>query len=135
MSEQKRQIGLRLRKERQRLGLSQNELGNRGGVEANAQGRYENGIRAPNATYFMAVADLGIDLLFVLTGVKTVTAAKDLSPAERDLMIKFRSLLLEDQNAIMQVMGTIAKLLELTLDGKTTAVNGNNLLRKNPELT
>ena len=42
-------IGLRLRQERERLGLSQKIFGEIGGVEANAQGKYENGDRAPKA--------------------------------------------------------------------------------------
>ncbi|VCU67782.1 putative transcriptional regulator [Pseudomonas synxantha] len=40
-------IGSRLRQERERLGLPQKVFGEIGGVEANAQGKYENGGRAP----------------------------------------------------------------------------------------
>lgn len=40
-------IGPRLKKERLRLKLSQSALGAIGGVETNAQGNYENGVRSP----------------------------------------------------------------------------------------
>ncbi|EIK67694.1 hypothetical protein PseBG33_2106 [Pseudomonas synxantha BG33R] len=40
-------IGSRLRQERERLGLPHKVFGEIGGVEANAQGKYENGGRAP----------------------------------------------------------------------------------------
>jgi len=42
-------LGNRLKEERKRLGLSQQELGSIGGVEANAQGKYENGERIPRS--------------------------------------------------------------------------------------
>ncbi|WP_163033462.1 helix-turn-helix domain-containing protein, partial [Pseudomonas viridiflava] len=44
-------IGPRLKRERLRLKLSQSALGAIGGVETNAQGNYENGIRSPRADY------------------------------------------------------------------------------------
>ena len=125
MVDQNGGIGVRLRIERRRLGLTQREFGKRGGVEPNAQSRYERGDRFPNSTYFVAVADLGVDLLFVLTGVKNITDVRNFNPAEQDVLIKFRSLLIEDQSAIMQLMGTITKLLKLTLDGTTPATDNN----------
>ena len=60
-------IGSRLRQERKRLGLSQREMGQLGGVAANAQGRYESGERVPKADYLAAVAYIGVDILYVLT--------------------------------------------------------------------
>ncbi|MGQ7863096.1 helix-turn-helix transcriptional regulator [Pseudomonas sp. CBSPBW29] len=61
-------IGARLKAERARLGYSQAALGKVGGVETNAQGRYENGVRFPRADYLAAVAKVGVDVLFVITG-------------------------------------------------------------------
>lgn len=61
-------IGTRLKQERKRLGLSQRELGHFGGVAANAQGRYESGERVPKADYLAAVANVGVDVLYLLTG-------------------------------------------------------------------
>lgn len=62
-----KEIGTRLRAERKRLGLSQRELGGLGGVAANAQGKYESGERLPKADYLVALAEGGVDVLYVLT--------------------------------------------------------------------
>lgn len=61
-------IGQRLKQERLRLKLSQSALGAMGGVETNAQGNYENGIRSPRADYLARIAAAGVDVGFVVTG-------------------------------------------------------------------
>lgn len=74
-------IGERLKSERLRLGLSQARVGSIGGVEVNAQGRYENGIRLPRADYLAAIAGLGIDVLFVITGHRNQNGNADSAKA------------------------------------------------------
>ncbi|WP_122317260.1 helix-turn-helix domain-containing protein [Pseudomonas cichorii] len=61
-------IGPRLKRERIRLKLSQSALGSIGGVETNAQGNYENGIRSPRADYLSRISNAGIDVTYVVTG-------------------------------------------------------------------
>ncbi|KPW25634.1 Transcriptional regulator [Pseudomonas cannabina pv. alisalensis] len=61
-------IGPRLKRERLRLKLSQSALGAIGGVETNAQGNYENGIRSPRADYLSRIADAGVDITYLVTG-------------------------------------------------------------------
>ena len=63
-------MGLRLKLERKRLGLSQRDLGVIGGVEANAQGHYESGQRLPRADYLFKIAAAGVDINRVVTGVE-----------------------------------------------------------------
>lgn len=58
----------RLREERKRLGLSQEDLATMGGVKLNAQSNYENGKRAPDADYLARVAAHGVDVGFLFTG-------------------------------------------------------------------
>ncbi|MDR0189467.1 helix-turn-helix transcriptional regulator [Pseudomonas yamanorum] len=70
-------IGARLKSERLRLGLSQSAIGAIGGVEVNAQGRYESGIRFPRADYLASVAKSGVDILFVITGKRTENGNAD----------------------------------------------------------
>ncbi|KTC58231.1 helix-turn-helix domain-containing protein [Pseudomonas savastanoi] len=62
-------IGPRLKKERLRLKLSQSALGAIGGVETNAQGNYENGIRSPRADYLSSISNAGVDVAYVVTGL------------------------------------------------------------------
>lgn len=61
-------IGVRLREERERLGLSQTAFGELGGASKASQVRYENGGRSPDGEYLSAVAKHGVDVFYVLTG-------------------------------------------------------------------
>lgn len=103
-------IGARLRKERERLGLSQRAFGEIGGVEANAQGKYESGDRAPKADYLAAVAAKGVDILYVLTGKPTPVPVDNLSTSEEKVLGSYRALHKEDQDAIKRLTMTMAEL-------------------------
>ena len=103
-------IGSRLRQERDRLGLSQKAFGMIGGVEANAQGKYENGDRAPKADYLSRVAERGVDVLYVLTGSPTPTLMDNLSQVEEKVLVSYRVLQKEDQDAIRRLTTTLADL-------------------------
>lgn len=103
-------IGIRLREERDRLGLSQKVFGEIGGVEANAQGKYESGHRVPKADYLAAVARRGVDVLYVLTGTRTPVSLNHLSQVEEWVLGSYRSLEKEDQDAIRRLTTTLAEL-------------------------
>lgn len=72
-------IGERLRAERDRLGLKQEDFAqavkHQGakGVTRQSQSLYEAGKRVPDAYYLQAVASLGVDVQYVVTGRRTVT--------------------------------------------------------------
>ncbi|MGO4813346.1 helix-turn-helix domain-containing protein [Cupriavidus sp. 2MCAB6] len=76
-------VGERLREERQRLDLSQEELGARGGVRKQAQLNYEKGERAPDTGYLLAIADAGVDIAYILTGHRTMEGAVSLDAARQ----------------------------------------------------
>lgn len=61
-------VGLRLREERQRLGLDQTTFGQAGGVKKGAQIAYEKDGTPPNTEYLRALESLGVDIGYVLTG-------------------------------------------------------------------
>lgn len=46
-----------------------------GGVSLNSQSNYENGHRSPDAAYLERVAALGVDVSYLLTGVRTRQAS------------------------------------------------------------
>ncbi|MDD0973827.1 helix-turn-helix domain-containing protein [Pseudomonas fontis] len=81
-------IGDRLRQERERLGFSQSAFGAIGGVKKLAQLKYEQGERYPGADYLEAVAKVGADVLFIVTGSRS---AELLSPEELELLDRFRA--------------------------------------------
>lgn len=79
----------RLREERERLGLSQEKMGLTGGVLKRAQIHYEQGERAPDASYLGAIAAAGADVLYILTGARA-PAVPAMDMAERLLVENYR---------------------------------------------
>lgn len=75
-------LGDRLRAERERLGLSQQELADLCGVTMRSQRNYEKGERQPDAAYLAAMAAARIDMLYVVTGQHSasVTDRSNVSP-------------------------------------------------------
>lgn len=69
-------IGTRLRLERQRLGKTQTEMADIGGVRKNAQSHYENDSNAPDTTYLERIAKAGVDIHFLFYGEYSDAAAK-----------------------------------------------------------
>lgn len=71
-------IGARLRLERERLGKSQTEFAaiaeaaGVAGATRQSQSLYEKGKRTPDAGYLAAVAAVGVDVIYVLTGSHSV---------------------------------------------------------------
>lgn len=61
-------IGERLRNERERLGLNQEAFAALAGAHRKSQGNYEKGDRLPDAGYLSAIAAVGVDVLYILTG-------------------------------------------------------------------
>lgn len=70
-------FGERLRAERVRLALSQEQTAAIGGVTRKTQGLYEKNERMPDAQYLTELAGAGMDICYVLTGdrAKDVLAA------------------------------------------------------------
>ncbi|OLU22539.1 transcriptional regulator [Pseudomonas sp. PA15(2017)] len=103
-------IGDRLREERERLGMSQAVFGELGGVKANAQGNYEKGDRYPDAAYLAAVAERGVDVLYVVTGERRPTSADSISSAEVDLLEHYRQLPANDQTHTNRMVTAMAEM-------------------------
>lgn len=67
-SDTKGTIGERLREERIRLKMSQQNFGAAGGVRTDAQYKYECGFRIPRADYLAKISKIGADIFYVVTG-------------------------------------------------------------------
>lgn len=72
-------IGERLREERERFGLNQTFFAQFGGVQKHSQINYESNKRAPDATYLAAIASMGADVLYILTGMRGENTAFNLT--------------------------------------------------------
>lgn len=84
--------GERLREERERLGLTQSQMGELAGVTKKSQINYEKGERHPDSVYLAAIAAAGADVLYILTGQRNPAApAHRLTPDEQELLALFRA--------------------------------------------
>lgn len=101
-------FGSRIRAERERLGMTQRVFGDIGGVEPNAQGKYESGERTPRIDYLAAVTARGVDASYVLSGTPTPMAVDSLSPEEGQLLASFRCLQPADQAAVRRLVGSLS---------------------------
>ncbi|MGB6054491.1 MAG: helix-turn-helix domain-containing protein [Burkholderiaceae bacterium] len=82
-------FGERLRSERNRLGLNQDDFAALGGVKKRAQITYEQDERLPDAAYLQGVAGSGVDVLYVLIGETAVNA---ITSDEKELLLGYRLL-------------------------------------------
>lgn len=63
-------IGARLREERKLMSLSQAEFAALAGATRISQGAYENGKYMPNLEYLILLAQHGVDIGYIVTGVR-----------------------------------------------------------------
>lgn len=94
-------IGQRLKRERIRLGKSQAEIADELGIAKKSQTNYELGHASPSAPYLAGAARLGIDVVYVLTGITSQALAGD----EAELLRCFRSASPELQAAVLRTLG------------------------------
>lgn len=97
-------IGERLKEERSRLGLSQTDLGAAGGVGKTTQINYEKGTGTPDAKYLAAVEELGVDVLYVVTGRRIPVSDQLIAIDELEMVMNVRGLLSEDKEAVKRLM-------------------------------
>lgn len=64
----------RLKEERERLGFNQTQFGAIGGTTKKSQIDYEKGTTQPRASYLAALAKIGVDVQYVLTGERSAQA-------------------------------------------------------------
>lgn len=72
-----RTFGQRLRQERDRLGLSQTDFAERGGVRRTTQHIYESDTRVPDLNYLERVQEAGADLAYLVLGVRLPAGRQD----------------------------------------------------------
>jgi len=82
-------VGFRLKQERQRLGMSQDDFSAVCGMKRRAQMSYEHDERSPDAEYLRALAAIGVDIQFVVTGIASTST---LSNDEKELVTGYRGL-------------------------------------------
>jgi transcriptional regulator with XRE-family HTH domain len=102
------EIGIRLREERRRLNILLKDLAQLGDVRPNAQSAYENGSRFPRADYLAAIATVGIDILYVISGKRTSFSLEHLKADEFELIGSFRAMHKGDQQVFKRVAAALS---------------------------
>lgn len=102
-------IGERLKEERSRLGLSQTDLGAAGGVGKTTQINYEKGAGSPDAKYLAAVEPLGVDVLYVVTGVRKALPSTCLSREATEFFEVYQQVSESDREVLFRTAQAFAK--------------------------
>ena len=95
-------FGKRLAEERKRLGFNQEVMAAHGGVKKQAQSLYESGKRKPDSEYLTLVAEAGVDVSYVITGVASQPEPSlSLSPDQQMLLDAYNELPVNQQKALL----------------------------------
>ena len=97
--------GDRLKEERERLGFSQTAFAAIGDTTKKSQIDYEKNTTQPKAAYLAAIAAIGADVLYILTGQRSPAA---LTADELELLERFRAASLEGKAAAMGALRGVA---------------------------
>lgn len=127
--EQTVSIGDRLREERQRLDMNQTQLGERGGVTKKTQMLYESGERFPDAAYLAAVAGIGADVRYIVTGERETQPGVTLTAAEQLLIERYRMSPSALQNAALRVLLGSETAGTQQVSGKGNRVAGRDVIQ------
>lgn len=97
-------IGKRLKEARLAANYrSQGDLADAIGIKRESQNRFESGRQTPGGEYFSKIADAGLDVLYVITGVSTM-----LSTEEAVLLDNFRAACAEQQEQLLNASRALA---------------------------
>jgi transcriptional regulator with XRE-family HTH domain len=105
-------IGSRLKDERELLKLNQEDFAALGGVGRKTQFNYESGERAPDGAYLAALAQHGVDVQYILTGLRasTLTALHEASQEAaamnlpKELQAKLQELLFASKTGGLELL-------------------------------
>lgn len=102
-------IGDRLKEERERLGFNQTEFAAQAGASKNSQYNYEKGERSPDASYLAAVAEIGVDVLYVVTGERKPYSADSISNDVADFLTVYLLIEEPDRDVLRRMASAFAK--------------------------
>lgn len=63
-------FGDRLKLERKRLGMNQEQFGAKAGVQRFTQYQYEAEVNSPTVRYLASILEIGVDLTYILFGIR-----------------------------------------------------------------
>ncbi|KQQ84096.1 transcriptional regulator [Xanthomonas sp. Leaf131] len=96
-------VGKRLKEERKRLGLTQEEMAVQLGLTRYAQLNFEKDVNLPGGAYLLAALDRGVDVMYVLSGHRA-----QLDPLDRRLLSLIKNASPAARNAALAALGASA---------------------------
>tara|TARA_R110000868_G_scaffold363141_2_gene625422 strand:- start:69 stop:407 length:339 start_codon:yes stop_codon:yes gene_type:complete len=102
-------IGARLQKERQRVGLTQGEFAEKLGIAKRTLAGYEGGNADIGASVLELARGIGVDVLNVVSGIRTPTPETTLSEPEAQLVDDYRKMRSEDQGSAQRLVSALAE--------------------------
>ncbi len=104
-TKQKQEIGARLRAERERLGYSEAQIAQLLGIPLETYQHFENGEGDPGIYRMPRLADIGFDILYVITETRHIPGRE-----EDDLLKRFRSLSMRGKATVFNTMDALERL-------------------------
>ncbi|WP_407466291.1 helix-turn-helix domain-containing protein [Xanthomonas campestris] len=96
-------VGKRLKEERKRLGLTQEEMAVQLGLTRYAQLNFEKDVNLPGGAYLLAALDRGVDVMYVLSGHRA-----QVEPADLRLLSLIKNAPPVARNAALAALGVAA---------------------------
>ncbi|RTR82558.1 XRE family transcriptional regulator [Pseudomonas aeruginosa] len=103
-------IGARLQIERKRVGLNQDEFAQRVGVAKRTLAGYEAGNADVGASVLALSANIGVDVLYVVTGERKLQPIDGMDGSETQLVENYRQLSEEDRNYTSRVVAAMVEM-------------------------
>jgi len=107
----------RLREERVETGMSQTEFAAVAGVGKQSQINYESGKRHPDASYLSAIAGIGVDVLYILTGRRELSASQPRTMKDVHNAVMAGAIRGTQVKVMGEVMGEERPIYNVSLDG------------------
>lgn len=105
-------ISERLKEVREALGVSQQAMANRLDVSLRSQQNYEAGSRTPDAMYLAALAAIGVDVLYIVTGQRN-EAMPAVDASEQALLESYRRCKPEARVHLIQTAALLSAGLDM----------------------
>lgn len=122
-------FGKRMREERNKLGLNQTDFGALGGLTKNTIIDYEKDIALPNTKFLLAIAAIGADVGYILTGHRSTAAGEPiyiLRPDQKALLDNYENCVKEDQDAIKRYALRAAEAIDKEIPQPGTELKKQN---------
>lgn len=119
-------LGERLKEERERLGFTIPQFAELAGAKKNTVIDWQNGMSSPPAIKLAALAGIGVDVLYVITGRRegsNASTSTDLPSDERKLLKRYRALGELQRKQALDMLQVLA--LGGSSSGHTNIVKGN----------